>query len=242
MRTTISSVFFYLILTSPAFSQSPLLKADSLLQIYQFEEAISFLDAYMTEHPNRKYDRAESLLLKAIAFYHLAKLDDALTYNNQSQTVFMEIGADDFPKNYLLNSKIELQKGDIEAALTTIREAQEFPVNSILLVELIFQEGLIHKAKGDPETAMEAFNDVLAIMDIEGVEYPVLRANTHWTLANIHLNNKFEKEADDQLSQLMALLIQEKESREWIMRELSQKVGAQPAHFWLWPLSLLSED
>ena len=242
MRRALISAFFLICFCPLASTQSALLQVDSFLQHYQFEQAIEFVDQYMEAHPNRKYDKAEALWYKGNALLKLEQLDQATVANEASQAIYMEIGSDDFPKNYLLKSKIALAKGELDAALAIIRQAEEFPVNSILLVELIFQEGLIYKNKGEFETATEKISDALSILDIEGIDLPLFKANAYLTLAKIYMEEEREDQVNAQFDQLVGLILSEEEAQTWLIRELSTIFGPKPTSFWLWPLGIFASE
>jgi tetratricopeptide (TPR) repeat protein len=168
----LKSLIFGLMICGSANAQYPdeLMKADSLIQQQDYNNALSVINHVIEQNPTRFLLSHANFQLGQI-FLGMDNLEKAIYYNQRSLAIRNDLQYEFIGDNYMLFGLIEMQRGNNDKALGYFFKAIELPYESLefggLLYAYIAQvyyrknelENVVKHYKIAMQTWMTAFED-----------------------------------------------------------------------------------
>lgn len=141
-------------------------------------ESAAWLDTYIAEHPQRKYDVGRAWWLKSYNLLQLGQYDEALAANDQSIRLRQQLRTMDIAENYLRRAQIYLAMNQASDALVAAQQGMDMLIEDPALyadLNVIAAQVLIRM--GDYSEANEYLKIATDVLAVEvGTSDPVYGA------------------------------------------------------------------
>ena len=161
-----------------------LIKADSLLELKEFQNALNVVNTAISKEPS-KFVLSQANFRLSKAYLGLQNFDKAIYYNNQSLSLLEDLRYEFIADNYAQFGHIEMKRGNNDKALSYFFKALELPYETVEFSGLVYANiALIYFQKGEIEKVLKYYSIAMQTMMTAFKEASVLDINHYRTRGN----------------------------------------------------------